>query len=178
MNSSLDAIALLKADHRRIEELFGQFESARRDHAAKTAIVRRICVELTVHSVIEEEIFYPACAGKLEDKDLIPEAYVEHDSAKVLIAQILDGDPADDFYDAKVKVLSEQVKHHIHQEEKNSEGLFAGARDAGLNVDALGEQLIARQQELLTEMKDMARPTAKTTTFSSDTGVIPKALDL
>src|SRR3954463_16302707 len=118
----MDAVALLKADHRKVEELFEKFESAR---GAKQKIAEQICMELIIHTTIEEEIFYPACTGQVEDANLVQEAYVEHDSAKVLIAEILAGGPDDDFYDAKVKVLSEMIKHHVKEEEKRVEGLFA-----------------------------------------------------
>jgi hypothetical protein len=101
-----DAIALLKADHRKVEDLFARFEAAG-EADKKKHLARQICTELTVHTILEEEIFYPACKGKIED-DLVNEAYVEHDGAKVLIAEIEAGGPDQEFYDAKVKVLSEQ----------------------------------------------------------------------
>ena len=123
-----DAIALLKADHRKVEDLFEKFEKARSDR--KQALVQEICTELCIHATIEEEIFYPACKGEIEDDDLLEEAYVEHDGAKVLIAELLDSEPDDEFYDAKVKVLSEMIKHHVKEEEKRSEGLFAQAKDS------------------------------------------------
>ena len=90
-----------------------------------------------MHATIEEEIFYPACDGKVED-DLLKEAYVEHDGAKLLITEILAGEPSDEFYDSKVKVLQEQIEHHVEEEEKRMEGLFSQARKAGLDMDALG----------------------------------------
>ena len=93
-----------------------------------------------MHAAIEEEIFYPACEGKVEE-DLLKEAYVEHDGAKILIAEIEAGGPGDDFYDAKVKVLQEQIEHHVEEEEQRVEGMFAQARKAGVDMDALGEQL-------------------------------------
>src|SRR5260221_1361653 len=104
-----DAIALLKADHRKVEDLFEKFEAAKGD-AKKQALVQQICTELSVHTMIEEEIFYPACKGQIEE-DVLDEAYVEHDGAKVLIAELLASAPDDEFYDAKVKDLSEQIKH-------------------------------------------------------------------
>ena len=156
-----DAVALLKADHRKVEELFEKFESAR---GTKQKIAEQICMELMIHTMIEEEIFYPACTGKVEDANLVQEAYVEHDSAKVLIAEILAGGPDDDFYDAKVKVLSEMIKHHVKEEEKRAEGLFAEAKEAGLDMDALGEQLMARKQELMQEFKS-GLPTPQTRSF-------------
>jgi len=111
-----DAIALLKEDHRKVEDLFAQFEKARGDDR-KGKLALEICKELTIHSLIEEEIFYPACAGKVED-DLLKEAFVEHDAAKVLIAELEAGEPSEDFYDAKVKVLQEEIEHHVEEEEQ------------------------------------------------------------
>ena len=143
-----DAIALLKQDHRTVEDLFEQFEKASGE-GRKQKIAQQICLELSVHAMIEEEIFYPACEGKIEE-DLLKEAYVEHDGAKVLIAQIQDGDgQSDEFFDAKVKVLQEQIEHHVKEEEQRMEGMFAQARKAGLDMDALGEQLAARKEELV-----------------------------
>ena len=151
-----DAIALLKADHRKAEELFEAFEAAKGD-GKKQNLALQICMELTVHAQIEEEIFYPACEGKI-DEDLLKEAYVEHDGAKVLIAEIEAGGPDDDYYDAKVKVLSEQIEHHVEEEEKRMEGMFAQARKAGLDMDTLGEQLLARKTELLATYKGSGLP--------------------
>lgn len=161
-----NAIALLKADHRKVEELFEQFEKAR-DESRKRGLVREICTELMVHTLLEEEIFYPACTDKVKDEDLVDEAYVEHDGAKVLIAELLQGSPTDEFYDAKVTVLSEMIKHHVKEEEKRSEGLFAQARDAGLDVDALGEQMAARKEALLSDFRNGADlPPPETRSFS------------
>ena len=159
-----DAIALLKADHREVEDLFEKFEKASGD-GRKRDIAQRICMELTIHAQIEEEIFYPACEGKIED-DLIKEAYVEHDGAKVLIAEIEAGGPDDDFYDAKVKVLSEQIEHHVEEEEKRMEGMFSQARKAGLDMDALGDQLRARKEELMAQYKAGGLPKPETTTLT------------
>ena len=125
----LDAIALLKVDHRKVEGLFAKFESAKGDDG-KQALAREICLELTIHAQIEEAVFYPACEGAV-DGDLLKEAYVEHDGAKVLIAEIEAGGAGDEFYDAKVKVLSEEIAHHVEEEEKRVEGMFAqGGRAA------------------------------------------------
>ena len=101
-----DAIALLKEDHRKVEDLFEKAEKAR-DEDRKKMLVQQICTELMIHSMVEEEIFYPACKDKIEDEDVLDEAYVEHDGAKVLIAELLDSEPDAEFYDAKVTVLSE-----------------------------------------------------------------------
>src|SRR3954462_2777852 len=146
-----DAIALLKQDHRTVEDLFAKFEKASGD-GRKQKLAEEICLELSVHAQIEEEIFYPACEGKV-DEDLLKESYVEHDGAKVLIAEIVKGGPGDEFYDAKVKVLSEEIEHHVEEEEKRLEGLFAQARKAGLDMDALGAQMAARKRSLMDEGK-------------------------
>lgn len=159
-----DAIALLKADHRTVEELFEKFEKASGD-GRKQTLAEQICLELSVHAQIEEEIFYPACEGKVED-DLLKESYVEHDGAKVLIAEILKGGPSDEFYDAKVKVLQEEIEHHVEEEEKRMEGLFAQARKAELDMDALGQQLAARKSELTEQFTATGVPTPQLTTMA------------
>ena len=158
-----DAIALLKQDHRTVEELFAQFEKASGE-GRKQKLAQQICLELSVHAAIEEEIFYPACEGKVEE-ELLKEAYVEHDGAKVLIAEILSGDGrGDDFFDAKVKVLQEQIEHHVEEEEKRMEGMFSQARKAGLDMDSLGVQLAERKAELTSsfEATGVLKPTLTT----------------
>ena len=147
----MDAVAMLKADHRKVEGLFEKFEAATAA-GQKQKLAEQICMELKIHTILEEEIFYPACEGKVEE-DLLSEAYVEHDSAKVLIGQIEDSEPAAEFYDAKVKVLSEEIEHHVEEEEKRIEGMFSQARKAGLDMDALGEQMAARKEQLLAAYK-------------------------
>jgi hypothetical protein len=158
--SKPDAIALLKADHRKVETLFEDFEKARGE-ARKANLVKQICTELTVHTMIEEEIFYPACRGKIED-DTLDEAYVEHDGAKMLIAELIESAPDDAFYDAKVKVLSEEIKHHVHEEEMRSEGMFAQAREAGLDMDALADEMRARKEQLLAQFETAGLPIPQT----------------
>jgi hypothetical protein len=158
-----DAVALLKADHRKVEDLFAKFEATKNADRKKT-LAEQICMELTVHTIIEEEIFYPACKDKVEE-DLLDESYVEHDGAKVLIAEIEAGSPDDEFYDAKVTVLSEMIKHHVKEEEKRSEGLFAQARKAGLDIEELGARLKARKQELMTQFKAGGLPSPETRSF-------------
>ena len=160
----LDAIALLKADHRKVEDLFAEFKAAK-GAAKKRALVERICAELSAHTVIEEEIFYPACRGKVED-DLLKESYVEHDGAKVLIAELLASAPNEEFYDAKVKVLSEQIEHHVEEEEKRSDGIFPQARTAGLDMNKLGELIRDRKKALLAEYKTGGIPAPETRTFT------------
>jgi hemerythrin superfamily protein len=160
-----DAVALLKADHRKVEELFAQYEKASGD-GRKQKIAEEICMELTVHATIEEEIFYPACEGKVEE-DLIKEAYVEHDGAKILIAEIEAGGPGDEFYDAKVKVLQEQIEHHVEEEEQRVEGMFSQARKAGVDMDALGAELAARKAELIASYTKGGLPKPELTTMSA-----------
>jgi len=158
-----DAVALLKADHRAVEELFERFEKASGD-GRKHKLAEEICLELSVHAQIEEEIFYPACEGKV-DEDLLKESYVEHDAAKLLIAEIASGaGEADDYFDSKVKVLQEEIEHHVEEEEKRMEGLFAQARKAGLDMDALGVELAARKVELTETFKanGLPKPELKT----------------
>jgi len=155
----MDAVALLKADHRKVEDLFETYENAR-SKSAKAKLAQQICLELTIHATIEEEIFYPAVKGQVED-DMLDEAYVEHDGAKVLIGELLAGTPDDDFYDAKVKVLSEEIKHHVKEEEQR-DGIFAQAKKAGADMDELGKQLAARKAELMKAFKNSGIPTPET----------------
>jgi hemerythrin superfamily protein len=150
-SSSQDAISLLKADHRQVEGWFSEFESAR-SASKKQQLATSICDALTVHTTIEEEIFYPAFLRATEDKDIHHEAVVEHDGAKQLIAQIQGMSPDDDYFDAKVTVLSEMIKHHVKEEEKPG-GMFAEAKKSEMDLDALGEELLARKRELQSQSK-------------------------
>jgi len=163
MPAKQDAISMLTADHRKVEELFEKYENAR---ARKGELAKEICLELTIHTMIEEEIFYPACREAGADSDIMDEANVEHDGAKTLIAELENGSPDDEFYDAKVKVLSEEIKHHVKEEEKRG-GIFTEARKAGLDLDALGEQLAARKQELKREFERSGLPAPKTRTMKA-----------
>jgi len=160
----MDAVALLKADHRKVEALFAKFEKAK-DARTKKALAAEICTELSVHTIIEEEIFYPACREAVEE-DLRTEAYVEHDGAKVLIAELANSEPDNEFYDAKMTVLSEQIRHHVKEEGKPGEGFFAQARKGGVDMDALGEQLATRKAELLATIKSNGLPPPETRSFT------------
>ena len=152
-----DAVALLKADHRTVEELFEKYKKAT-GIERKQGIAEEICLDFSVHAQIEEEIFYPACEGKV-DEDLLKESYVEHDAAKLLVAEIMaDAPKSDEFYDAKMKVLQEEIEHHVGEEEKRLEGLFSQARRAGLDMDSLGEQLAGRKAELTEQFKASGIP--------------------
>ncbi len=160
-----DAIALLKADHRMVEELFEAFENSKND-AQKKKLADQICLELSVHTAIEEGVFYPACDGKVED-ELLDEALVEHDGAKVLLAEIQDGDPGDEFYDAKVKVLSEMIKHHVKEEEMPGEGLFAQAQKSGIDLASLGEEMAIEKDRLIALYESDGVPTPETETYTT-----------
>jgi len=154
-----DAIALLKADHRQVAEWFEQFEGAR-STSRKGELAAKICGALKVHATIEEEIFYPAFLEATEDDDMHHEAEIEHDGAKKLIADIEASEPDDDYYDARMKVLSEMIKHHVKEEEQRG-GMFAEARSSGMDLDALGEQLAARKAELESGDSGSVMPTAR-----------------
>ena len=153
-----NAIQLLTADHREVEALFEKFEKASRD-GSKEKIARQICTELKIHAMIEEELFYPAFRGKISDDDL-DEAIVEHDGAKVLINDIEAGGAGDDFYEAKVKVLQEQIEHHVKEEEKQKDNLFTQARKTDVDLDALGEAMAARKAELMRIAETQGLPAA------------------
>jgi hemerythrin superfamily protein len=151
-----DPIALLKSDHRKVEALFKSFENAK-SKSVKQRLAHDICLELSVHTTIEEEIFYPGVKASVEH-DLYDEAYVEHDGAKVLIAEILVGTPDDEFFDAKVKVLSEMIKHHVKEEEQRG-GYFAQAkRDGEVDLSALASEMVARKKLLVAQMKSAGVP--------------------
>jgi hypothetical protein len=144
-----DAIMLLKADHRKVDELFGQFEHAS-NAGRKQAIAHQICTELKIHTMIEEEIFYPAFRGKIDD-DMLDEAQVEHDGAKVLINDIESADASEPYFDAKVQVLSEEIQHHVHEEEMYSDGMFALCRKTDVDLVALLQPMLERKQALLAQ---------------------------
>ena len=169
----MDAIAMLKADHRKVEEIFADFEKAT-SKAKKQQLAEQACLELKVHTVIEEEIFYPACKGEIEE-DLLKEAYVEHDGAKQLINEIEAGSPDDDFYDSKVKVLSEMIEHHVEEEEKRSEGMFSQARAAGLDMEALADAMRARKATAMEEFQ--AGKPAEPLTLREENGGEEPSLD-
>jgi hemerythrin superfamily protein len=142
-----DAIELLTADHEKVKGLFEQFDKlSDRSKVNKKKFADQICLELTVHSQIEEEIFYPAVRAAIKDDDMVDEAVVEHAAAKDLIAQIREMDPGDDLYDAKVKVLSEQIEHHVGEEEGE---MFKKVRAARLDLAALGDEMAMRKDELM-----------------------------
>jgi hemerythrin superfamily protein len=147
-----DAIALLKADHRQVEGWFSQFEKAKKPERKKD-LAERICGALKAHTKIEEEIFYPAFLAATQETELHHEAEVEHAGAKRLIAEIEGMGPDNDYYDAKVTVLSEMIKHHVKEEEQPG-GMFAKARKSDMDLADLGERMAARKKELEGEGSD------------------------
>ena len=141
-----DAISLLKADHRQVEKWFQEFESSR-SSSRKQTLATNICNALTVHTEIEEQIFYPAFLQATKDKDMHHEAVIEHGGAKRLIAEIEASDPSNDYFDSRVHVLSEMIKHHVKEEEK-SDGMFAEAKKSKMDLADLGRQLLERKRAL------------------------------
>jgi hemerythrin superfamily protein len=145
-----DAVALLKADHKQVKSWFEKFEKSR-SSKVKQQLAQNICKALKVHTEIEEEMFYPAFLAATRDKDMHHEAVIEHDGAKKLIAEIVESSPADDYFDSKVHVLSEMIKHHVKEEEQPS-GMFAEARQSKkMDLKTLGAQMLARKSELMAQ---------------------------
>ena len=157
-----DAIAMLKADHRKVEQLFAAFTEAK-GASRKEKLAREICTELKIHTMLEEEIFYPAFEGKIE-QDLLDEARVEHDAAKVLVNDIESAGADAEFYDAKVKVLCEEIEHHVKEEEKPAEGMFAQCRQAEVDLVELRDRMLARKEELMAQAEGGGLPPAQVST--------------
>ncbi len=147
------ALAMLEKDHREVEGLFADFEK-QEDEAKKAEIVQTICMELKVHAQIEEELLYPMAQEEIDDDDLVHEALVEHHTAKQLIKEIETARSSDSLYDARVKVLGEYVKHHVKEEEGE---LFPALKKADVDLDELGEKLMARKTELVEKMSKSAK---------------------
>lgn len=160
-----DAVALLKADHRKVEGLFKKAEKAQ--GGAKEKLVEQICNELIIHTMLEEEIFYPACRSEDVEEDKMDEAQVEHDGAKMLINDLMQCGAGSPMYDAKIKVLSEYIKHHVKEEEKARTGVFAEAKRKGADMKALGAEIKARKMELMREAEEEGLPRPQ-----------PKSIDL
>jgi hemerythrin superfamily protein len=143
--SRTDAIALLTADHKRVKKMFKTFDKMKEDGSAadKQALAQQICDELTLHTQLEEQIFYPATRESLDEADMLDEAEVEHASAKDLIAQIQAGDPSDPKWAAKVTVLGEYVDHHVEEEENE---MFPKCRKAKMDLESLGKEIASMKQ--------------------------------
>jgi len=166
-DTGTNAVEILKQDHDEVEKLFDQYEDAKDENNAelKAEIVAAVCKALTIHAQIEEELFYPAMRRQEEDaSDLVDEAAVEHQTLKNLVAELLVAAPGDDLYDAKVKVLSEYVKHHVKEEEGE---MFPMARKADIDLDALGKKLLQRKGELESAPARATRRTSRTATKSA-----------
>lgn len=148
---SRNALELLEEDHRKVEEMFDEFDELEDDDKRRGQLVKQICRELTVHSQIEEEIFYPRAREATKDDELIDEALVEHESVEHLIEEIEDMEPGEDLFDARIRVLEEMVKRHIQEEE---EELFPELASAGMDVEAVGQELAKRKQELMAEIPE------------------------
>jgi iron-sulfur cluster repair protein YtfE (RIC family) len=144
---AMGATELLRADHKLVSSLFAEYEKARLT-SKKTELVARLCRELSVHAQVEEEIFYPAVKRALKDKELVPEATVEHASLKALIAQVEGAEPDGEMFDAKIKVLSEYVEHHVKEEQNE---MFPKAKASKLDMAELGAEIAARKQALMAE---------------------------
>jgi hemerythrin superfamily protein len=142
-----DAIEMLKQDHRKVEGLFEEFETTQ-SKREKVELAAKICLELRVHTQLEEEILYPDAHHEIEH-DLVDEAVVEHASAKDLIAQIEAGSADDHLYDAKMKVLKEYIKHHVKEEE---EEMFPKLKGYDLNMSEMAEQMAMRKEQLIKQM--------------------------
>ena len=151
-SSKPDAYAILKEDHQRVKKLFDEFQKLHEQDGEideLRAIASEICSELTIHAQVEEELFYPALRERIEQQDLLDEAKVEHDSARMLIEMIENEDGNEEMFAARVAVLGEYVNHHIEEEQKQ---IFPAARKAKVDAAALGESISTRKEELKAEM--------------------------
>ena len=164
-----DPIAMLRSDHRKVEELFSSFDKASSPQE-KARLTEEICTELMIHTLLEEELFYPACKGHMEER-LLAEAQVEHDGAKMLIIELQSGSADDPYYDAKVKVLSEDIKHHVAEEEKPSSGIFAKAKQANVTTADLAKQMGDRKRELTEKAKAGGLGSPETRSFRVRTNI-------
>ena len=151
--SATDALHILAEDHKKVTELFDEFEKMKeegdQDEEAKQLLIETVCAELTIHAQVEEEVFYPAAREAIDDMDLLDEAEVEHASAKQLISELAAMQPGDDLYEAKFTVLGEYVKHHIQEEEKE---LFPKIKKAKMDLEELGQEIRERKLELREEL--------------------------
>jgi len=142
-----DAISLLRSDHRKVKTLFEEYEKKKESASAeeKFEIAKKVCGELLIHMAIEEGIFYPAARRGMDDEEIMNEAQVEHDGAKDLIIQLGELQPNDPMFDAKITVLSEQIDHHVEEEEKS---MFPKVRASNIDIDALGRELLEARTDM------------------------------
>ena len=167
--ASQDAVALLTADHRAVEQLFEQYQGTE-EQTQKSELAHKICVELTVHSMLEEELFYPECREKGVEHAALDEAQVEHDGVKLFVSDLMSNSVRAPFYDAKVKVLGDNVKHHVAEEERAGDGIFAKASAAGVDMSALGQKISQRKPQLMAEVQspDFIPPPVRSLNLSSE----------
>jgi len=165
--SSKDAIAILRADHTLVSGLFADYEKTK-SAAKKKSLVAQICTELSVHAQVEEEIFYPAFKAALRDKEMVPEATVEHATLKDLIAQVKGKEPDGEMFDAKIKVMSEYVKHHVKEEQNE---MFPKAKKSKLDLVDLGAQILTRKDEIKPGIEADAKIPSMSATIKSTLGV-------
>lgn len=157
--ADVDAIELLKSDHREVERLFKQFKDTNSKDRQQT-IAAQICDALRTHAAIEEEIFYPAFLEATDETDIHHEAEIEHEGVKHLIEEIETAGVGDDHFEARVSVLSEMVRHHVEEEEGRG-GMFKKAAKSDMDLDALGAELKRRKEELMAEARDDMDGTAR-----------------
>lgn len=151
---AVDALELLTADHEEVTQLFDDYEqlaTSDADDETRQELAEQICMMLSVHAAIEEEIFYPAVRESIEDEDLVEEAENEHQQVRDLITQIQSADPADEDYDDQVRALAEAVEHHVREEEDE---MFAKVRDSDMDLEEIGIELSDRKAELIAQMED------------------------
>ncbi len=164
----LDAIELLTEDHRKVKKLFKDFQKLKKEggsYSHKSKLVEQICEALSIHAQVEEEIFYPAARAAINAPDLMDEADVEHAGAKDLIGQLQGMKPHDSHYDAMVKVLGEEILHHVKEEEGK---IFPKVRKATLDTKALGVKIATRVHELKDDMLTPAKPNENMSRFNKD----------
>jgi len=147
-SKTANAIDLLKEDHAKVKKAFKEFEKMdRSDTETCKQLVKTVCEDLKVHTTLEEEIFYPAVRAAIDDEDIMNEAAVEHETAKMLIEQLESSAPEDPAYFACFSVLGEYVMHHVKEEEGE---MFPQAKKADdLDLEALGEEMKKRKEELV-----------------------------
>jgi hemerythrin-like domain-containing protein len=150
-SKSVEAIDMLKQDHEKVEKAFKEFEKTdREDLEACRRLIMTACEELKAHTTLEEEIFYPAVREVIEDEDIMNEASVEHETAKMLIEQLENMQEDDPNFHATFTVLGEYVRHHVKEEEGE---MFPAAKKSTLDFDSLAERMRERRRELLGEME-------------------------
>ncbi|MGQ0547746.1 MAG: hemerythrin domain-containing protein [Betaproteobacteria bacterium] len=153
-SKSAAAIEMLKEDHAKVKKAFKELESMdRTDIETCRQVVQAVCEDLKVHTTLEEEVFYPALREAIEDEDIMNEAAVEHETAKVLIEQLENMEPDDPNYFATFTVLGEYVMHHVKEEEGE---MFPQARKSDLDLEELGSRMRERKSELVSQAEQAA----------------------